>query len=137
MSDFFKKLKAKDYRHYICAGISFLFSGLGFLFPNAIPRLFESLRDLILSVAFYVVRLVNPESDLVKVTVNKMPSWIWAESRWKPLTLFPYTWGEFKVLWGNYWKAFVSKENITAYLLKLADIALYFSRYAMTLRLLY
>lgn len=136
MSDFFKNLKKKDYRHYICAAISFVFVGFGFLFPNAIPRLFETLRDLVFSVAFYVVRLINPESELIKVTVNKMPSWIWAESKWKPLTLFPYTWSEFKILWGQYWQVFISKENVAAYFLKLADIALYLSRYSLIVFLL-
>lgn len=126
-------LKVRDYRHYICYAITALFIGCGVMFPNAIPRLAETLRDLALSIAYYFLELFSPGSELIHPTVNDMPSWSFTESPWKPLTLFPYTWEEFEVLWAKYWRTWASKENLLGYLLKLGDVSFYASRYGMIL----
>ena len=125
------ELRSRDYRHYICIGISLVFLGLGFLFPNAIPRLAEAVRDLAISLIYYVLELFSPGSEIISPTVNNMPTWEWAESPWAPLTLFPYTWEEFKVLWSQFMSNLVSKENFFGYLIQLGDIAFYTSRYGM------
>ena len=126
-------LSIRDYRHYICLGITFGFLALGFLFPNALPRLAETLRDLVMSLVFYVGEISSPGSYIVRPTVNAMPSWEWAESPWQPLTLFPWTWEEFTVLWSKYWTAFIKEENILGYFSFLGDVLYYVSQYALRL----
>lgn len=133
MRDKLKELFDRDYRHYICISITLLFLGLGFLFPNSIPRLAETLRDLATSLVYYVCEIIDPGSSFVRPTVVSLPSWEWAESPWEPLKLFPWTWEEFKALWGRYWEAFITKENILAYLERVGDMLYYVSRYAMIL----
>ena len=97
--------------HYICAGITAIFLGCGFLFPNALPRAAESVKDLFDSVFSYVAFIISPTSELDPSSVTLMQSWQWVESPWEPLTLFPYTWEEFRVLWVEYWAAFVSEQR--------------------------
>ena len=110
-----------DYRHYICTAITLVFLGCGFLFPNAIPRLAESVWDGITSVLYYLSYVVLDNTDLVWPTVTELPSWEFAESPWEPLSLFPWTWEEFKVLWSAYWTAFVSEANFAAYIEAVGD----------------
>lgn len=126
-----KQLFPEDYRHYICIAISLGLIGLGFLFPNALPRLAESTRDLLYSLIYYVCEIISPGSSPVAPSVNVMPSWEWAESPWEPLTLFPYTWEEFKALWAKYWALFASKENFLGYFDWLGNFLYYFARFGM------
>ena len=133
MKDKLKELFKQDYRHYICGGITLLFLSAGFLFPNALPRLGEAFRDLGLSIAYYFMELFSPENNTIRPSVNAMQSWQWAESPWETLSLFPWTWSEFKVLWGKYWKLWASKENLLGYLSFLGDCLYYISRYGMIL----
>lgn len=54
-SDFRETVKKEkiDYRHYISVGLTLVFIAFGiFVFPNAICRLYESVRDLITSFIF-------------------------------------------------------------------------------------
>ena len=92
-----KELVKEDYRHGICIGITLLFLGLGFLFPNALPRLGETFRDVGTSLIYYFYGLFadNPDSCPIAPTVLREQSWKWAESPWEPLRLFPWTWAEF------------------------------------------
>ena len=126
-----KEVFNSDYRHYICAAISLVFLGCGFLFPNAIPRLGEALRDLATSIGYYFCEIFAPDANPIRPTVLSMPEWKWAESIWKPLELFPWTWEEFQVLWGEYWKAWASKENLIAYFYWLGDVMYYASRFLL------
>ena len=114
--------------HYICAGITAIFLGCGFLFPNALPRAAESVKDLFDALVYYVAFLVAPDNRMKPASVTQLQSWQWVESPWEPLTLFPYTWEEFKVLWGEYWAAFVSEQNFAAYWVSFGDTALLTSR---------
>ena len=127
------KLRCVDYRHYICIAISLLSLGCGFLFPNAIPRLGEALRDVGLSCAYYFMELFFSNSNFIYPTVVDMPSWQWAESRWEVLTLFPYEWEEFKILWVKYWEAFISRENFEAFWFSFGDVMYYVSRVLLIL----
>ena len=132
MKDLFNKIKENDYRHIICAVISLGFLGCGFLFPNALPRIGESLRDLATSVLYYFTELfeLNP---IVLPTVNLMPSWEWAESPWEPLRIFPYEWIEFKRLWGEYWALWASKENLVNFFCSFGDTVSVLSRLLLVL----
>lgn len=117
MKDFLKSLFKQDYRYYICVAITLGFLGCGFLFPNALPRVAESCRDFGTSFVYYIYGIFadNPGSCPVPPTVLTSPTWQWAESPWEPLSLFPWTWEEFKVLWVDYWALFATGENLAAY----------------------
>ena len=118
-----KELVREDYRHVICIGITLLFLGLGVLFPNALPRLGEAFRDLGTSLAYYFYAFFsdNPESCPLFPTVLNKQSWEWAESPWEPLRLFPWTWPEFKLLWGQYWALWATWENVRNYFWSMSD----------------
>ena len=126
-----KRLFAKDYRHYICVGITLIFIGAGFLFPNGIPRVGESLRDLALSAAYYFMHIVSRSFNPIRPSVNSMPKWEWAEEIWEPLQLFPWTWEEFEVLWVEYWELWTTWENVEEFFYYLGDVAYLASQYLM------
>ena len=128
-----KQLFPRDYRHYICTALTLLFLGLGFLFPNGIPRVAESVRDLATSVAYYFVRIVSRYDNPVFPTVTTMPEWEWATEIWEPLKLFPWTWEEFKILWVEFWQLFATWENVQAFFYHLGDVAYIASQYLMVL----
>jgi len=121
----------KDYRHIICLAITLISVGFGFLFPNALPRLAETFRDLGTSAAYYFCEIFASGNNPIKATVLKMPEWTWAKDIWEPLRLFPWTWEEFKVLWGKFWEAFFSGQNFVAYWEAVGDFLYYFSRFAL------
>ena len=123
----FARLRALEYRHYIGVAITLVFLGCGFLFPNALPRLGEAFRDLGTSVAFYVMELAEGENPIT-ATVNGMPAWEWAPSRYPPLRLIPWTWEEFKAACGKFGAAFFSAENLRAWWWSLSDVLYYISR---------
>ena len=125
---YIENLRCMDYRHYICTAISLVSLGCGFLFPNALPRVGEALRDIALSLVYYFAELFFSGNHSIYPTVTTMPSWQWAESPWETLSLFPYEWEEFKVLWGKYWEAFVSEENFQDYWYAFGDVMYYVSR---------
>ena len=120
-----KEKLQEDYRHYICLGITLLFLGVGFLFPNAIPRLGEAIRDVATSFIYYFFGVFsdNPESCPVPATVLQAQSWHWAESPWEPLELFPWSWEEFKALWREYWALWATWENVELYFWSMSDTA--------------
>ena len=123
----------RDYRHVICSCITLLFLGMGFLFPNAIPRLAETVRDFCVSIAYYFCEIIVPNSNPIRPTVLDIQSWRFGEQIWKPIELFPYTWEEFSALWLTYWKTVFSKENFSAYMDKLGDGIFVFSRLSLVL----
>ena len=125
------KIFAGDYRHIICTAITLLFLGAGFLFPNALPRLAETVRDLGLSIAFYFCELIIPNSNPIQPTVLGMPTWAFSESIWKPLEIFPFSWEEFKVMWKNFWVQLFTGENFGEYWYSLSDVIYYISRIAL------
>ena len=128
----FQKWK-RDYRHFICIAITLISLGFGFLFPNSLPRLAETLRDLAFSLAYYVCEIFASEANPIRPTVLQMPSWQFAEQIWEPLKIFPYTWEEFQVLWEKYWQVFFTKENFTAYWYAIGDLMFYTSRVLLVL----
>ncbi len=121
----------KDYRHFICIAITLISVGFGFLFPNSLARLAETVRDLFTSVAYYFVELLKPGGNPVRPTVLGMPEWQFAEDIWEPLQLFPCTWEEFQVLWGKFWAVFFTEDNFLGYWYAIADFMYYFSRFSL------
>ena len=65
-------LRKTDYRHYICAVITLVFLLCWTLFPNALGRLVESMRDFGVSLAYYVCELFGIEHGITP-TVNDLP----------------------------------------------------------------
>lgn len=124
------KLKRLDHRHYICIAITLLSVGAGFLFPNAIPRLLEAVRDLALSVAYYFCELIL-EDNFIPATVTQMPSFQFAPSRWEPLKIFPWTWEEFKALWPVYWDMFFEWESLAGYFLTVMNYLYLLSQFVL------
>ena len=122
-----------DYRHIICSAITLISLGLGFLFPNSLPRLAETVRDLVTSFIYYVAELFYREGNPISATVTEMQSWQFADQIWKPIKLFPYTWEEFKVVWEVYWEAFFSEDNFERYLTYIGDLSFYLSRFLLIL----
>ena len=104
----------KDYRHFICIGITLISLAAWFLFPNSLPRVAESVRDFGTSFAYYFCEIFL-DSHPVPPTINQMPTWEFFPDKWEPLKLFPLTWEEFAVLWGKYWIVLFTKENFLAY----------------------
>lgn len=124
-----KDIYAGDYRHYIATGITLVFLGFVFLFYNSIPRLAETVRDLFVSLGYYICGIfVRAEFNPVTPTVNELPSWQFWDSPFEPLRLFPWTWEEFQVLWGEYWKTWATWENVLEYFSFLADFIYYGSK---------
>ena len=122
------KLKQIDYRHYVSIAITLGIIALGILvFPNAIPRLMEACRDFALSCAYYFCELVM-DVNTITPTVNDIQSYQWAPSRFQPLTLLPFTWEEFSVLWGQYWQRFASWNTVVDYFAWLGNVIYYLAQ---------
>lgn len=116
--DLFKKIKGLDYRHYISAGITVIFALLTvFVFPTSFIRIGESLRDVWTSLVFYV-------QELFEANFGAAPSVnVYSVVPWTPIWGLPATWEEFQAAWGKYWEIWATEENLTAYFLKLSEIA--------------
>ena len=131
-----KKVKGKiDYRHFICVAITLAFVLLAiFVFPSALGRLIESVRDFGLSVAFYFCKMFGIENG-VTATVNdlpKMPFFDLPNMPSSPVPSLPETFDGFKVKWHEYWKLIITARNAVGYLdflggliAVLANVALY------------
>ena len=133
MKDKLARLRALDYRHYIAVAITLGFLACGFIFHNALPRLAEAIRDLGTSIGYYVMALVERDSNPVAATVTTMPTWEFAPSRFPPLRIFPWTWEEFRVLWGKFTDALFSLENLRAWWWRVTDVLYVLSRWLLVL----
>ena len=133
MKDKLKWLRNLDYHHYIAAAITLGFLACGLIFHNALPRIAEAFRDLGTSAAYYVMELVTPGNNPISATVIRMPEWEFAPSRFEPLRIFPWTWEEFKVLWGRFIDMLFSSENLRAYWWRVTDVLYVCSRALLVL----
>lgn len=124
--------KRFDYRHYICIAITIGFIACWLLFPNALGRIIESVRDFGLSCAYYFCEIFGIEHTIAP-TINdypKYPFFDFSPSVSSPSSPIPDNFNDFKVKWSAYWQAWASKENFFAYLSKLGNI-LYYVSYAL------
>lgn len=120
MKKIFLKLRKVNYRHYICAVITIGFALLFFVFPNAIGRLVESVRDFGLSIAYYFCEMFYIPHD-ISPTVGQYSSY-------KVTVFLPFEWEEFKRLWGDYWQLWASSETLEGYLVALGKFMFRLSR---------
>ena len=108
-----------DYRHFVCVAITLLFALLAiFVFPSALGRLIESVRDVGTSLAFYFCKMFGIEST-VTATVNdlpKMPFFDVPNMPSSPVLSLPETFEEFKVKWHAYWDLIITARNMVGYL---------------------
>ena len=117
------KRKKFDYRHIICILITLGFVACGvFVFPNALARLVEGVRDFGLSIAYYFCEVFYiPHS--ITPTVNDLPSLqIIPPIGNGATTTLPDTWDGFKSNWGRYWQLWASKDNFTGYLVYIGNL---------------
>ena len=129
-----KKLKhRRDYRHTLCSAITFVSLLFGFLFPNALPRLLESLRDIVTSLLFYVFQIANPDNNPISPTVTLLPSWQLAPELWQPVTLLPSSVEEFLEFWGAYISLLFNEWNFKFYWYAVSDFLFYGSRILLIL----
>ena len=103
-----KRLLKADYRHYICVLITLGFAACFFAFPSAFGRVFESVRDLGLSAAYYFCEMAELPHGIVPTVAEK--------SAYPAQVFLPFTFDEFGEKWHLYWQAFITKENILGYL---------------------
>ena len=118
----------RDYRHYICISITLLSLAAGFLFPNSLPRLAETFRDLALSIAYYFCELIIPERNPIHPSVTNMQAWQFRPELWEPIQIFPYTFEEFKILFKEFWQLLFTKGNFLLYFGSIGDLLYYLSR---------
>ena len=99
-----------NYRHYICIVITLgLLAVAIFLFPNAWVRMKESATDLWTSTVYYFEELFFLP-HIREITVKNLSQ--------LPLDLpnyIPNTWQDFKVKFVEFWKLFVSKDNVIGF----------------------
>ena len=113
-----KRLRKIDYRHYICIAITLGFLACGvFVFPNALFRFLESVRDFGLSAAYYFCEMFRIDYSFTP-TVNDLPSEL-------PVIFLPETWEGFKENWGIYWKLWADKDNFLSYLSAVGNVLYY------------
>ena len=123
----------KDYRHIICSSFTLMSAASGHFFPNALPRLAESLRDLATSIVYYFAEIFFTSSNTVYPTVVKLPEWQFGNQIWKPITILPATLEEFLLFWGEYWKQVFNIECFTAYLKLISNMMDFLARFLMLL----
>ena len=117
-------MKKINYRHYIAITITLGFIACILFFPNSLGRLFESVRDFGLSVAYYFCEIFQIEHN-ISPTVNNYPKipffdFLRPSSPSAPSVPIPDNFNDFKNKWFDYWKLFVSKDNFLLYLSSIA-----------------
>lgn len=109
-------MKRIDYRHFICIGVTLVFAALGFVFPWALPRLWEAIRDFGVSVAYYVVEYIrvfagDDFTAFVTPTVTDLSA-----TGIEPIIDIPKTWELFKEGFKVFWALFFTKDNFLGFL---------------------
>ena len=117
-------MKKINYRHYIAITITLGFIACILFFPNSLGRLFESVRDFGLSVAYYFCEIFQIDHN-ISPTVNNYPKipffdFLRPSSPSAPSVPIPDNFNDFKNKWSDYWKLFVSKDNFLSYLSSIA-----------------
>ena len=120
-----EKKKKFDYRHIVCAVITFGFIALGvFEFFGAVGRVIEGGRDLGLSAAYYFCELFQVPYNITP-TVNdfpKIPFFDFMGGEQAPAVPIPDDWQGFKVNWSRYWHTWADKYNFLSYLVFLGNL---------------
>ena len=92
------------------------------LFPNALPRLVEVLRDLVTSILFYFFEIIGGSSESIFPYVVRLQEWKFAEEIWKPIKILPYSFEEFLQWCDIYFKLIFDWNNVLDYFSSLSDL---------------
>ncbi len=114
MNQFFIRRKL-DYRHIICTLITLISLVLGIYFPNSLPRLAESLRDIGTSVLYYIIEYGSNMENTIEATIMLPQSWKFAAEIWKPISFLPSSWDEFLSFWSAFCDIVFNEYNFLAY----------------------
>ena len=118
-----KRELKRDYRHWICLGITLLFLLPSlFYFRYAFGRILESFVDVFTSGKFYISELFDLELK-GQITVKEF-----TKQPFKMPFNLPNTWEEFKVAWDLYWDLIGSEENFMKYMERCSDVLFYVSK---------
>ena len=119
-------VRSIDYRHYLCGVITLAFVACWGLFPNALGRVIESVRDLCLSVPYFICEFLGIEHT-ISPTVNKLPKIPFfdfsqpsggggSSNASPPAVFIPRDWAIFKSKWVTYWRTWANWRNLLRYL---------------------
>lgn len=119
----FNKFRKISYFHYICFGITLIFLLIAiFVFPNAFPRLLESLKDFGKSFGYYFQEIFHIDFG-IEPSVNNFSS-----IPFTPIMDIPNSWQEFKAVWTAYCDKLFSMENFQLYMSRVGVWIYNFSR---------
>ncbi|MCM1440215.1 MAG: hypothetical protein NC131_13580, partial [Roseburia sp.] len=117
-----------NYLHIICIAITLAFICVSvFVFPNALGRLIESVRDFGLSAAYYFCEIFEIDHG-VTPTVNSVPKLPFFPNYGNdsPVSFLPESIQAFKENWGIYWRLWADKTNFKGYIQFVGDFLLIF-----------
>lgn len=130
-------MKKINYRHYIAITIIIGFVACWLLFPNALGRAIESVRDFGLSVAYYFCEIFGIDHNITP-TVNEFPEipfFDFSPSVPVPSPAssvpIPDTFDGFKGKWSAYWQLWATKDNFLHYLYTLGNGLYYLSYFLL------
>ena len=111
--------KRLDYRHIICIAITLGFLACAvFVFPSALGRIIEGVRDFGLSLAYYFCNLFGIENSIVP-TVNDYPKMPFFENYGGdiqlPVLSIANDWEQFKADFVVYWNLWANLDNFKSY----------------------
>ena len=121
----------QDYRHLICYAVTLISLVCGFLFPNALPRLAEVIRDLVSSILYYLCNIFGDGGNPIYPYIIREQEWKFAQEIWKPITILPHTFEEFLLYWGTFLKRVFNLKNISEYLSLISDLFDYAYKFAL------
>ena len=100
--------REKQY-YYVCTAITFILLILGFFrFSSCLGRLWESLRDFGLSIAYAFCDWFDIGAEITP-TVNEYSAYLF-------LDIPPLEWETLQMKWTEYWTEFVNTDNMIIYL---------------------
>ena len=118
----------------VCTLISLVTLGLGVLFANCLPRVVESLRDLLFSAGYYIFDILfSSRENPIPATVTNFSSWKFTKPHFETVEVIPFTFEEFKTLLSSYWGVFFNKDNFNNYLSSFGNVLYYVSKFLLVL----
>lgn len=105
-----KKLKKIDYKYYLCFIITIFFLSYFFKFSNSLNCLFDGIKDLLNSLKYYFLKLIDFNSS-VTVSVDKIP----ISLKNAKLPFLPKDWNLFLLKLKIYFRSIFNSQNFSSY----------------------